>query len=219
VVAPASDPLPVPLPAHGESSAAEERPGSAGTALAWAGSAPVPLIHADQAMEVAPARVAKRSGGAAKHLGEVIHLLRVVHDAKAALAALDRHSVALAEGSLGHEALILRVEALLALGRQDEVLRLLDRASLADVAASHSLLVTRGKLRAAAHRCADGIGDFDLVLAESRKPERDALAGRALCRKELGDGAGARADLERLRRELPGDPRLPELERRLQIWP
>ena len=87
------------------------------------------------------------------------------------------------------------------------------------VAASHSLLVTRGKLRAAAHRCADGIGDFNLVLAESRKPERDALFGRAFCRKQLGDSTGARADIERYRREFPLDPRLPELERRLGTTP
>jgi hypothetical protein len=156
---------------------------------------------------------------AAKYLSEALRKLRVEHDAKATLSLLDRHGSALATNALGHEALILRVEALLALGRQGEVLRLLDGAALSDVAASHSLLVTRGELRAAAHRCADGVGDFGLVLAESGQPERQALFGRALCRKQLGDTAGAQTDLERFRREFPTDPRLGELERRLGTLP
>ena len=161
----------------------------------------------------------KREGGAAKYLTQTIRVLRVEHDAKTALALLDRHAAQLSRSALGHEALLLRVEALLALGREDEVLRLLDGAALTDVAASHSLLVTRGRLRAAANRCADGVGDFSLVLAESRPPDRQALFGRALCRQRLGDHAGARADLERFRREFPTDPRLDELERRLGAVP
>jgi hypothetical protein len=146
-------------------------------------------------------------------------VLRVERDAKTGLALLDRYKAELAQNALGHEALILRVEALLDLGRDSEVLRLLDGTALSEVAASHWLLVTRGRLRAAANRCADGVGDFDLVLAESQKPERQALFGRAICRKQLGDPAGARADLERYRREFPTDPRLGELERRVGAPP
>jgi hypothetical protein len=202
--------------------ASSERPPGAGTA--WAGGAPVAapapgasVSNPDEPEELA--RIGKSGGAAAKHLGEAIKLLRVARDPKSALTMLDRHASELRENSLGHEALILRVEALLVLERQDEVLRILDSAALADVAASHSLLVTRGKLRAAAHRCGEGIGDFELVLAESRQPERDALMGRAICRQRLGDVAGARADLERYRREFPADPHLPELERRLRTSP
>lgn len=171
---------------------------------AWAAPPPVPP---------------RRTSEATKHFSETIHALRVQHDPKTALALLDRHAALLTQNALGHEALLLRVEALLDLGREGEVLRLLDGAALTDVAASHSLLITRGRLRAAANRCADGAGDFSLVLAESRKPDRHALFGRALCRKQLGDAAGARADLERYRREFPTDPRLGELERRLASPP
>jgi Flp pilus assembly protein TadD len=213
-----------PLPAS-EPGASE--PGQATAArLAWLGSAPVaspptvsPVANPDKPREISPARMATGAGSAAKHLGEAVHLLRVEHTPEAALALLDRHATELTQRKLGHEALILRVEALLALGRQEQVLRLLDSAALSDVAASHSLLVTRGKLRAAVNRCADGVGDFNLVLAESRKPEREALFGRAICHKQLGDMAGARTDLERYRREFPADPRLPELERRLGNLP
>jgi hypothetical protein len=101
---------------------------------------------------------------------------------------------------------------MLALGRKTEVLRLLDDVALTDVAASRSLLVTRGELRATANRCADGLGDFDLVLARSKQADRQALFGRAVCRKKLGDSAGAQADVERYRREFPTDPRLSDLE-------
>jgi hypothetical protein len=202
--------------------AAEEQPVPVAPAPALARSTPAsaPAVTSAPAIP-APAKPApmpaepKHSSGAAKSLSEIVRVLRVDHDAKAALALLDRHAAEMTRNALGHEALILRVEALLELGREPEVLRLLDGTALVDVAASHSLLVTRGRLRAAAQRCADGVGDFSLVLAESRQPDRQALFGRALCRKQLGDSAGARADLERYRREFPTDPRLGELERRL----
>jgi len=150
---------------------------------------------------------------AAKYLSEAIRALRVEHSPGMALFLLDRHATELGKSAFVHEALLLRVEAMLALGRRVEVLRLLDGLALTDVAASRSLLVTRGELRAAANRCADGLGDFDLVLAKSKQADRQALFGRALCRKKLGDSAGARADIERYRREFPTDPRLPDFAR------
>jgi hypothetical protein len=155
--------------------------------------------------------------GTAKYLSEAIHALRVERSPGTALFLLDRHATQLSKSAFAHEALLLRVEAMLALGRKDEVLRLLDGAALTDVAASRSLLVTRGELRAAANRCADGLGDFDLVLARSKQADRQALFGRAMCRNKLGDSAGAQADVERYRREFPTDPRLslPDLARQV----
>ena len=151
----------------------------------------------------------------AKVLSEAIHALRAQHSPGAALLLLDRHATALAKSVFAHEALLLRVEALLVLGRKSEVLRILEGAVLADVAASRSLLVTRGELRATANRCADSLGDFELVLAKARQADRQALFGRAMCRGKLGDSAGARADVERYRREFPTDPGLRELERQV----
>jgi hypothetical protein len=160
-----------------------------------------------------PAPETGSAQGTAKYLSEAIHALRVEHSPGTALFLLDRHATQLGKSTFAHEALLLRVEAMLALGHKAEVLRLLDGAALTDVAASRSLLVTRGELRAAANRCADGLGDFDLVLAKSKQADRQALFGRALCRKKLGDSAGAQADIERYRREFPTDPRLSDFAR------
>ncbi len=153
--------------------------------------------------------------GSAKCLSEAIHALRVEHSPATALLLLDNHATQLGKSAFAHEALLVRVEAMLALHRKGEVLRLLDGMAMTDVAASRSLRVTRGELRAAANRCADGLGDFDWVLARSKQADRQALFGRALCRKKLGDSAGAQADMERYRREFPTDPRLWDLERQI----
>jgi hypothetical protein len=189
--------------------------------VAWLAPAVAPpRLPPSAAASTPPARFEpepKHAGQAAKQLTRAIRLLRSQHDPATALVVLDANARALADEGLGHEALIVRVEALLVLERGAEALQLLDGVTLSDAAASHALLVTRGKLRAAAHRCADGIGDFSLVLAEARRADRQALFGRALCRQQLGDREGARADLDRYRRDFPGDDRLPELERRLGV--
>ncbi len=170
---------------------------------------PAPSVAPAPAPAPAPPPEAKKTAG--QYLGETVRLLRAERSPAQALRFLDGHAGELAHGGLAHEALILRVEALLALDRRTEVLRLLDGASLSDVAASRALLVTRGQLRAAANRCGDGIGDFDLVLARSTGADRQALIGRALCRKRLGDGPGSKADVQRLLDQFPGQPLPAEL--------
>jgi hypothetical protein len=156
---------------------------------------------------------------AAKSLTLAIRALRVERSPSAALSLLESHGALLAKSPFAHEALLLRVEAMLALGRKGEVLRLLDGAVLTDVAASRSLLITRGELRATVNRCAEGLGDFDQVLAGAKQADRQALFGRAMCRKKVGDKAGARADVERYRREFPTDARLGDLERQVRAAP
>lgn len=181
--------------------------------VAWLDKPAQPDLASPALAEKASNSATETSGaqGTAKYLSEAIRALRVEHSPGTALFLLDRHATQLGKSAFAHEALLLRVEAMLALGRKPEVLRLLDGAALTDVAASRSLLVTRGELRAAANRCADGVGDFDLVLARSKQADRQALFGRAVCRKKLGDSAGAQADVDRYRREFPADPRLTDL--------
>jgi hypothetical protein len=143
-------------------------PGSASIEPApAAGVAPAPT-HARQTQVVLLAGPPPEAGtqGTAKVLSEAIRALRAQHSPGAALLLLDRNANALGKSAFAHEALLLRVEALLALGRKGEVLRILDGAVLTDVAASRSPL-------------------------------------------------GARADVERYRRECPTDPGLRELERQV----
>jgi hypothetical protein len=128
---------------------------------------------------------------AAKPLAEAIRTLRTEHAPARALALLDAHSAELARGSLGHEALLVRVEALLALHRQSEVLRLLDATVLTDVAAARSLRIVRAELRAAAGRCAEALPEFDLLLARPGPADERALRGRAACQEQLGAPGGA----------------------------
>jgi len=155
---------------------------------------------------VKPADAEPPSGGAespTRYLTEAVRALRVEHSPQAALALLDRYAPKLDNSAFRHEALLLRVEALLKLNRQPDVLGVLDATPLAGVAASRTLLLTRAELRAAAGHCPDSLDDFDRVLAQTDGHDRRALLGRAKCRKQLGDAAGAHADVERYRREFP----------------
>lgn len=139
-------------------------------------------------------------------LAEAIRLARADGQPQSALALLDRQATRLNQSPYRHEALLIRVEAMLALKRDADLLRLLDGIPLADVAASRMLLVTRGRLRAAAHRCAEAVGDFDRALAEPGRKDKQALLGRALCRETLGDAEGAKADRARFRQETSSAP-------------
>jgi len=139
-------------------------------------------------------------------LADAIRLVRADGQPQSALALLDRQATRLNQSPYRHEALLIRVEALLALKRDADLLRLLDGMPLADVAASRTLLTTRGRLRAAAQRCAEAVADFDRALAEPGRKDKQALLGRALCREALGDREGAKTDRERYRQEFETPP-------------
>ncbi len=126
--------------------------------------------------------------------------LRQDNDPAGALATLDEHNRRFGPvGALAVEADTARVEALLRLGRHADALVRLDSLTLAPTGSSRSLLAARAELRAEQGRCAAAVLDFDRLLA--RAGEHDtiverALHGRAGCRAQAGDVAGARADLE-----------------------
>jgi hypothetical protein len=63
-------------------------------------------------------------------LGQAMRTLRDRHDARTALAWLARHAERFPDGALASEATMLRIEALLALGRREEALSVLDGAPL-----------------------------------------------------------------------------------------
>jgi hypothetical protein len=161
------------------------------------------------------ASVAVRPKGGEHWLAEALHSLRTDHAPSAALALLDFHAAELGQSALVHEVMLLRVEALLELKRSGEALALLDGKSLSNVAASRSLLLTRAELRAAAGRCADGLADFDLLLARARRPDEQALYGRAVCRGRTGDTLGAQADFHLYRRQFPNGAHIRDVEKQL----
>jgi hypothetical protein len=180
-------------------------------------SAPTPAAHL-AFVENRPqpvVSVAVRPNGGERWLAEALHSLRADHAPDAALALLDLHAAELGQSALVHEAMLLRVEALLDLKRSGEVLALLDGKALSSVAASRTLLLTRAQLRAAAGRCADGLADFDLLLARAQRPDEQALYGRAVCRSRTGDKVGAQADFSLYQREFPNGAHIRDAKQQL----
>jgi hypothetical protein len=192
-------------------------PVSAARAASPALVAPAPDQHPAWAEKELPVKPAARNEGpdGTIWLAEAIRTLRQKHAAGAALEILDRHAQELDKGGMSHEATLVRVEALLALHRSAEVLHLLDSSPLADATAARGLLLTRAELRAAAGRCSDGLGDFELVLARTHQEDERALYGRAVCRQRTGDSAGARQDFERYQRQFPFGSHIRDVERQL----
>ncbi len=206
--APPAKPPVLPAPAETTRVAAATAPVTpAPTRSAW------PTIAPSQPQPVASS--GGRPRGGARWLAEALQSLRADHAPGAALALLDLHADELTQSAFVHEAMVLRVEALLDLKRSGEALELLDGRSLSDVAASRTLLLTRAELRAAAGRCAESLIDFDLVLARSRQPNEQALYGRAVCRSRTGDKLGAQADFRLYQRQFPTGTHIHDVEKQL----
>src|SRR5207253_11499207 len=96
-----------------------------------------------------------------------------------------------------------RVEALLRLGRRNHALDSLDRISLSGMPRAREFAVIRGELRAESHRCNEALRDFAAAADGSDELAERALVGRADCRAQNGDDAGARADLAKYLRRFP----------------
>jgi len=145
-------------------------------------------------------------------LGEALRNLREGHDARTALALIAEHGERFPQGALHAEETMLRIEALLALGRGDEALTILDQAPLASLPNRDEQLVVRGELRAAHGHWREAKEDFDEALRERSVPaahaklrslQERALWGRASARSRLGEPTFARADLELYLRHFP----------------
>ena len=132
-------------------------------------------------------------------LGQALRSLRNDRDPAGALDILARHAALFPSSPLASERSVLEVEALLALGRNDEALTRLDGMSLDNTPRSAERYVVRGELRARAQRWPEAGADFDRALAHGRGAspwQERALWGRAVTRTQSGDQAGARADLQ-----------------------
>jgi len=175
-------------------------------------SAPVPTtavvvtppVSAPRATTVPSATPESRLAAESKALEPAIGALRRERDAARALTLLGRYEAEFPHGVLSLEARVLRVDALLALGRRSEALATLDTLPLDRVGRGTELRLVRAELRASAD-CRSALLDFDRVLSAGAagSMEERALRGRALCRSSLGDAAGARGDAERYLGKYP----------------
>jgi len=119
------------------------------------------------------------------------------------------------QGALRHEADKARLDALLALGRSDAALDLLERSDESVSADDSQRLVIRGELRAKRGRYGQAVGDFEAALTrhlDQSLLER-ALFGAASCRVGLGDSPGARTHFQGYLTRFP-DGRFAERARR-----
>ena len=137
-------------------------------------------------------------------LERVLIKLRREHDALGALAALDESRAVFEKGTLALEAQVARVDALLALGRRDEALAILERLPFAQIGRGGELQLVRAELRALTD-CGRALSDFDALTARTLSAalmER-VLYGRAACELEVGDRAQAEQDLNRYLARFP----------------
>lgn len=164
---------------------------------------PVPA-RAPSAAIVAPATPESRLAAESKALEPAIGALRRERNAARALTLLARYDAEFPHGVLSLEARVLRVDALLALGRRAEALAALDALPLDRVGRGTELRLVRAELRASTD-CRAALPDFDRVLAAGLTGgmEERALRGRSLCRSSLGDAAGARSDAARYLAKYP----------------
>ena len=166
-----------------------------------------------------PPRAPPPAGALTEEAGLIraaLEQLRRAHAPAAALTLLDARDARFPGGALRLDAELVRVMALLALGREAEALSVLARDDLRDGPRRDELDVLRGELLAA-RDCRAAIAAFDGVLgrvAPSALAER-ALRARAVCRLRLGDRVAGAADLRAYLDRFPEGPLAPEARRRL----
>ena len=153
----------------------------------------------------------------ARLLRQAIHSLRVAGRPAEALAQVAEHRRRFPAGALGADAQMLRVEALLALGRRNEALVALDDYRLAGEGSGRSLQVTRAELLAD-RSCAQAIAAFDDLLndpASALTTIERAQRGRAVCHDRTGNPAAAIRDWQTYLTRFPNGRFAPEAHRRL----
>lgn len=130
----------------------------------------------------------------ARMLKEAIGALRS-GDARGALARIDERERTFGAGLLEQEAAVVRVEALVTLGRSSEALARVEALALDGHPRRDELQLIRGELRASGNRCQVAARDFDELLARpiGRPLEERARYGRAVCLAREGRQEAARA--------------------------
>jgi hypothetical protein len=178
-----------------------------------------PVIEPPPAPKPVPLPAAKSGDGLeVRMFSEVTRAWRR-GDARGALDRIDAYEDLFPEGNFAPEVILIKVDALQALGRSDEALNSLRYRSLARLPRSTELELIRGELSAKAGRCDEAVVDFDQVLRHEpneRLGER-ALYARASCRARLGDQDGAETDLRLYLLRHPNGPHVAAVRRALTL--
>ena len=167
-------------------------------------SAPSLLLAPSAGATMAPASASSTLAAESAALERVLLKLRREHDPAGALELLDQSDALFARGSLALEARVARLDALLALGRKQEALSILNHLPFAQIGRGGELRLVRAELRASTD-CALALADFDALTRQSLAPalaER-ALYGRAACELQVGDSAHARGDFAQYLQQYP----------------
>ena len=135
-----------------------------------AAHAPAAVPTAARSADFAPS-VGREPISEERLLAAAVRALRAENDPRLALSALDEYQARYPRGRMLVEAQVLRVDALSALKRNPEALRILDGLALAQMPGGIERQLQRGELRAGAGRYREAEADFSGVLA--RAPVRD----------------------------------------------
>ncbi|MDX2020447.1 MAG: hypothetical protein SF187_09400 [Deltaproteobacteria bacterium] len=151
-------------------------------------------------------------------MSEIYRLLRADKNPALALQRLDDFADAFPASRLLSEAQLARVEALVATSNYGEATRALELVHPESNRLRRMVRVTRGELLVKQNACEQAMVEFDTVIAESVQDVFDerALYGRASCRLESGDVAGARSDLARYLERHPKGVRASNIKKQLQ---
>jgi hypothetical protein len=112
-----------------------------------AASSPKPVVSRSPAVGVPSSAAASSLARESQALAEVSRALRRDRAPDAALLLLDAYRAEFPHGKLQTEATVLRIDALVALGRNAEALRILERLPLEHLPRRDELLALRARLR------------------------------------------------------------------------
>jgi len=135
------------------------------------------------AFEAAPAGLP--AGAETSQIRDALVQLRRERNPARALELVDVYDGRYPAGLWREEAAVIRIEALLALGRSGEALERCEALPQAALDRAPRLRVTRGELRVRYGRCDEAKSDFSAVLglAVTEEVRGRALRGQAACRK------------------------------------
>jgi len=141
------------------------------------------LSRQEHAMPPAPALSKGAAVSAeAQSLANALARWRRDGNAEAALALLDAHERLFVHGALSVEAKVAQAEILLALGRRDQALVVLDSLHLASLPRVRELRTLRGELRAQAGRCRDAHTDLSHVILDTATDDLGKRASLAMAK-------------------------------------